>query len=193
MSGFFEAEWICSLKEYVMGTVEDRTVGAVDRFFKSTELLQGTSDSAAVQAAMSELQDQALSYANGQLDAHVPTLKSLRDGVATLDKPCALVNTWSALSSLNDAMNQLEADGRAGTFDAAHRVEALEAAGDAIDALGNIMALVPALQGFGEFLNAFIGTAWNPLTQALGLKFRQWQWLDESWDPLDGFTSPQPT
>lgn len=193
MSGFFEVEWICGLKEYIMGTVEDHTVGALDRFFKNTGLFESTSDSAAVHAALQKLEQQAVAYADDHLEAHVPALKKFRDGGATLNTPCTLVNTWSALSSLNDAMNQLEADNDAGTFNAAHRVRAMEAAGDAINALGNVMQSAPVLQGFGEFLNAFVTTAWHPLTGALGLKFRRWQWLEDGYVEGDGYVSPIPT
>ncbi len=192
MSFWEKAKPICELRAYVMGTIEDHTVGALDRFLKNIDLIRDASDAPAVAAALQEVENRAASYAQGMVEDYVPVLTQLKETQATLDNPCILVNVGSAFSDLNDAMDQLSADSAAGSFDAAHRVHALEAAGDAINAAAELMQATKVLAGFGDFLKEFVATAWKPLTGALGIKFRQIQWLDEGYVEGDGYLTPQP-
>lgn len=192
MSILETTETICKFRIWLHGEIEDHTLGALDRMLENVEWLSHPSDSAAVDAAMDEVRSQAQRYANGQLNSHVPALKTLRDADAQLDNPCTLANTWLALDKLDRTLDVLMADNDSGTIDASHRVEALDAAGDAINKVAGLMGESAILAGFGEFLAEFVKTAWTPLTSALGIYFRRLEWISNT-DPNTGeILGPQP-
>lgn len=183
---------VCEFRAWLHGEVTDEAMAAIDRLFNNVDWLQMPSDSSTVDAALNTVRDKATSYTNEMIDEHVPLLKSLRDSDDALDNPCQAVNAWLSLSRLDAALDVLEQDNLNGNISAANRAAAIEAAGEALNAVGQVMNAVQVLKPFGDFLAAFVATAWVPFSEALNVYFERLEWINNV-DPVTGeILGPQP-
>lgn len=183
---------VCEFRAWLHGEVTDEAMGAIDRLFNNVEWFEMPGDSPSVEAAANVVKDKATQYANDMINEHVPLIKALRDGDDALDNPCKAVNAWLSLSKLDEALDVLEKDNLSGNINAANRAAALKAAGEALNAVGEVMSAVQVLKPFGEFLAAFVATAWAPFSEALGVYFERLEWISNV-DPVTGeILGPQP-
>jgi len=179
MNSIFDVPWICEFRAWLSGEINDTQIGALDRLFNNVYLLEGNADSAAVGDAVELLHRQADAYKAAYIEEHVPALKAIRDATDAEESLCKAVNAWAALSKLDKAMDQLQQDNGNSQFSAANRGAALDAAGEAINSVGDLMSESAVLAGFGEFLVEFVKTAWIPLITALNIHFKRLEWLNQ--------------